>query len=571
MLFSAATSLRFWVSRSPALGRSRQLLVSCGLSLAATVAAIPALGAEVMTIAYGPLEVSVPLAELENYARTGKLTGELSRYRGLLSPEQQADLRQALNQRVDMSPTLVSQIAYSKTGDAVLKRLGSFIKSKDASNGLTALRATVVQAAASSEGLTLLNLMRKFPTREIQVDVASGVKLATEVTTLLAQGDRMVLAVEAEAQREMSQDAPVQSLADLRQSGPYRWDTYRLDLKDERTLGDFARNRQIPLDIYMPQGLKHGPASVVLFSHGIASDRNSLLYLAKHLASHGIAIAVPEHVGSNDAKFQQFFDGVGDPPEPREAIDRPLDLSFVLDHLTQLAQTDSRFRGKLNLDQVTAIGQSFGGYTVLALGGAELNFSSLNQACVAGEPRSFLNISLLLQCRIAELKGVSVKLADPRVKAVMAINPLTSQVFSQAGLEKVAVPTLVVASSGDFIVPPSEEQLRPFTWLKVPQRYLAVMRNATHFSVLEPPAPGDKALPLPANLGGPDIKLTQGYMAALSVAFVKHHGAGDPAFEPYLSASYAQRLSQPAVPLSLVKSISADELERAAKAVAGSD
>lgn len=543
----------------------RDALLSCGLSVTAALAAVPALGAEVMNIAYGPFEVSVPLEDLEHYARTGQLSGELSRYGGLFSPEQQADLRQALNQRVEMNPTLVSQIAYSKTGDIVLKRLGSFIKSNDSDNGLVALRATVVQAAASTEGLTLLNLIRKFPTREVDVDLQSGMQIATEVTALLAQGDRMVATIEAQAQQEASQTS-VQTPYDLRRPGAFRWEKTSLALRDESGSGSFARDRAVPLDIYMPQGLQGDPAPVALISHGIGSNRKTMAYLAKHLASHGIAVVIPEHVGSNSNKFKKFLDGIDGPPEPREAIDRPLDATFVLDHLEQLERTDSRFQGQIDLTRVTAIGQSFGGYTALALGGAELNFQSLNRSCVNGEPKSLLNFSLLLQCRVAEL-GSAPKLADPRIKGILAINPLTSKLFNRSGLEKVAVPTMIVSSSADFIVPPSEEQLQPFTWLKTPERYLVVMRNATHFSSLEPPAPGDEGLPLPAGLEGPDLSLTKGYTAALSLAFVKRHGAGEKAFAPYLSASYAQQLSGAAVPLSLVRTISSDELSQAARSV----
>ena len=518
-----------------------------------------------MNIAYGPFEVSVPIEELEHYARTGQLSGELSRYGGLFSPEQQADLRQALKQRVEMNPTLVSQIAYSKTGDIVLKRLGSFINSNDSDNGVVALRATVVQAAASPEGLTLLNLIRKFPTREVDVDMQSGMQIATEVTALLAQGDRMVATIEAQAQQEASQSS-VQTPYDLRRPGVFRWEKTSLALRDEGRVGNFVRDRAVPLDIYMPQGLQGDPAPVALISHGIGSNRKTMAYVAEHLASHGIAVVVPEHVGSNSDKFRKFLDGVDGPPEPQEAIDRPLDATFVLDHLEQLEQTDSRFRGQIDLTRVTAIGQSFGGYTALALGGAELNFPSLARACVNGEPKSFLNFSLLLQCRVAEL-GSAPKLADPRVKAVLAINPLTSKLFDRSGLGKVAVPTMVVSASSDFIVPPSEEQLQPFTWLKMRDRYLVVMRNATHFSTLEPPAPEDEGLPLPAGLEGPDLALTKSYTAALSLAFVKRHGAGDVAFDPYLSASYAQQLSGPAVPLSLVRTISSEELNQAARSV----
>ncbi len=546
-LGSVQRPVKAFLKISPRLWQGWRSPFPWGIGLLSMFAAIPALSAEVMTIVYGPIKFAVPVQELENYAKTGKLQGELSRYGGLVSAEQLDSLREALQQRVEMSPTLVSQLAYSKTGAVMLRRLGGVIKSSGSENGATALRATVVQAAASPEGLTLLNLLRKFPTREVQVDVNAGMGIAQEVEALFAEGDRLALAVEAEAQREATQVAApnFQALENLQLPGSSQWQSYEVDWQDE------SRDRPIPVDFYIPEGST--PAPLVLISHGIASNRHTLAYLAKHLVSHGIAVAVPEHVGSNNVKFQQFFDGVAGPPEPREALDRPLDAQFILNRLTQLEPTDPHFKGKINLDHVTVIGQSFGGYTALALGGAELNFSALNQACINGEPRSFLNLSLLLQCQVGELRSASVPLADPRIKAVLAVNPLTSKVFNQAGLAKVKVPTMIVSGSADFVVPPSEEQLRPFTWLMVRDRYLVLMRNATHFSTLAEPGPNEKALPIPSGLAGPDPKLTQRYLAALSVAFVKAYGAEQAQYKDYLNAAYAQYLSQPAVPLSLVR------------------
>jgi len=51
-------------------------------------------------------------------------------------------------------------------------------------------------------------------------------------------------------------------------------------------------------------------------------------------------------------------------------------------------------------------------------------------------------------------------------------------------------------------------------------------------------------------------------MKALSVAFFKTYIAGEPAYQPYLSASYAQAISQYTIPLSLVRSLTAEQLTR---------
>jgi predicted dienelactone hydrolase len=86
-------------------------------------------------------------------------------------------------------------------------------------------------------------------------------------------------------------------------------------------------------------------------------------------------VAVSEHPGSDAKQLQALLSGRADEvTSPREFIDRPLDVKYLLDELTRLSQSEPGFQERLNLQQVGVIGQSFGGYTVLALAGAKLNF-----------------------------------------------------------------------------------------------------------------------------------------------------------------------------------------------------
>ena len=62
--------------------------------------------------------------------------------------------------------------------------------------------------------------------------------------------------------------------------------------------------RQFEVDLYLPQNQSAAP--VVIISHGWGSAKESFAWLAQHLASHGFAVAVPQHIGS-DLKFQRLF------------------------------------------------------------------------------------------------------------------------------------------------------------------------------------------------------------------------------------------------------------------------
>lgn len=551
---------------SPCQGWWAGVMAGWGAIALVATSATSATSAETLSVTYGSIQAQVPVEEVELFAQTGQLTGELAQYGGLFPAAQRERFRAILQRTVPLDATLVSQLVYSPTGEIILDRLGQIIQEPNG-NGAAALGAGLVQAAASPEGLNLVSLLRQFPAPAVQLNGEVAVAMAEAVGQRLQERDRWVSAVEAQAaQAAQTQPLPPDATAQLTQPGKYTWQRLSFNWVDSSRPGESGSplGRAVPTDLYLPQpgnaqAAANQPVPLVLLSHGVASNRQILAYLAEHLASHGIVVAVPEHVGSNGSKFQRYFEGVAEPPTPREALDRPQDLSFILDQLTALQLADARIPDRLQVDRAVAIGQSFGGYTALALGGAELNLATLRQACQGGKPEDLLNLSLLLQCRLGELDNSIPALKDERVAAVLAVNPFTSRVFNPAGLGAMQVPLMVVAGGADFVVPAVEEQLAPFAGLTGANRYLALLRNGTHFSVLGEPAPEDKALPIAASVVGPHGDVAREYLEALSLAFVLRHGLGDRSYDAYLTPAYGQALSRPEMPLSVVQSLNQPE------------
>ena len=95
-------------------------------------------------------------------------------------------------------------------------------------------------------------------------------------------------------------------------------------------MSDRTRDRTFPVDLYLPLDQRLHP--VIVISHGLGADRTTLAYLAQHLASYGFVVALPEHPGSDWKEFQAFLEGQSDQLVPtREFLDRPLDVSYLLD------------------------------------------------------------------------------------------------------------------------------------------------------------------------------------------------------------------------------------------------
>ncbi|MGF1478734.1 MAG: alpha/beta hydrolase [Cyanophyceae cyanobacterium] len=502
-----------------------------------------ATGAETIYINYGPLEFSLPIEALEIYLEEGIVSPDLASYANLLNEQQLEQLREALITSADLSPVAVSQFLYSPQGEVLLRQVGEVVQTTARQSGFYALRSALILAAADEQGLTALNVLKKFPTQGIRINTGRGFEIFEDVNEVIVETGEITAVVQQESFDEVLAASVLNftDLPDLRQPGPIS------SRRQSFLITDARRNRRFPVDLYLPQLPETQQLPVVVISHGLGSDRSTFAYFARHLASYGYAVAVPEHPGSNTEQLEALLEGVANVvTPPRELIDRPLDITFLLNQL------ESLYGERLNLQQVGVIGQSFGGYTALALAGADLNFERLQTECQSLE--NALNLSLLLQCIALELPQAQYNLRDERIAAAIAINPLTSRVFGQEQLASIDIPVMIVSGSADAVTPALPEQIRPFTWLGTPDKYLVLMQGGTHFSTLDE-SESAGAVPIPAAAVGPAPELAQEYIQALGLAFFSTYTAGEPDYQIYLSASYAQSLSQEPLPLYLVRSL----------------
>jgi len=532
-------------------------VVGAAAILTTALTTLPAFGAERITFFYPPYgEFSLSIEALEVFAKSGKITKELKSYARRVDPEQLAQLRYLLLGRLPVTPTLVSQFTYSPVGQKVLQRLGGLIETDSRLNGFYALRSSLILSAADSQqGLTILNVLRKFPSPSIRLNLERSRQLTREFSNLLRERDIVVAAVrQLAAEAATASEADFSKQRDLRLSGPFSWQKQTLNFNDR------PRDRTLSVELYLPRGNQQA-APLVVISHGAGEDQTSFTYLAQHLSSYGFAVAVIEHPGSDSKRFGRYFSGLAGPPEPVELINQPLEVKYVLDELQQL-KTTGKLHGEINLQQVGVIGHSLGGFAALAVAGATIN-PQLTRDCSNDQ---FLNISILVQCRAAELPSTAYSLQDKRVKAVIAVNPVTSTILGQSGLSKIQVPVMLVAGSADIVTPVVPEQVRPFTWLTTPYKYLVLIENATHFSTVGELAPSNTVLPVPAALVGPNPAIARRYLSVLSVAFFATHIANRPEYRSYLSPAYAKFVSLPPLDLSLVQSFTANQLAEILKA-----
>jgi len=534
---SRCTQPRTRVKSRGLIQKLKQSIFLFGVAISWGIAT-PLNAAERVTLQLGPFQQSVEIADLEEWAQTGQLPPSLKPYRSLLTPQ----VQQVLNRRLQLDPNLaekfINDLLLSKDGTRLLDQIGAVLPD----SSLDQLKAALFLAARQANGLSVLSFLRAYPEETVTINASSAIAIVLQMNLPYLQSQVVNPILEQEL---TVADTPTFTAEfDPTVTG------YQYVRERTLRLRDRDRDRSIPVDVYWV-GNTSGP--LVVLSHGFGSDRKFLTYLARHLASNGLTVVAIEHPGSNFSWLSgvSLRSSIGEVLPASEFIDRPKDVSFVLDRLARINQGYGSLRGKLNTDQVTVIGHSLGGYTALALAGGELNLEELREFC---QKRSPLERSPAdwFQCAATDLQDNNVQLRDRRVVQVMALNAVTGHLFGSTGLEGVEVPTLLLTGTDDAITPSLEHQLRAFDQLSG-SKYLMVAMGGTHLSVTDRSSLNDAVTSstLVRELTDKEAEPLRRLFRGVSLAFIKQLTPEAQRYKPFLTPAYAQSLSTPSLSLRL--------------------
>ncbi len=498
----------------------------------------PASAAEHLILRLGPLERAVAIADLEEFAETGELSSVLKPYSKLLTPQVQQVLTRQLHINPNLTEKFINDLLSSADSPQILEKIGSALPD----SSLEELKEALFLAGRESEGLSIVGFLQAYPQQNVTVNASSAIAIALQLNASQLQSKAIGPILEQELSIE--DQGEFRSSFDPTAGGSqYVWER-TLRLRDQK------RERSIIVDLYWARK-SQGP--LVILSHGFASDRKFLTYLARHLASHGITVAAIEHPGSNYTWIDQASLGKepGDLLPASEFIERPQDVSFVLDRLTRINRRYGSLQGKFNTQQVSVIGHSLGGYTALALAGGELDLETLRQFCKNRSP--FIQSPAdWFQCAAASLPDGRVELQDKRVVQVIAFNTVTGHLFGKDGLAQVTTPTLILTGTEDIITPSLNHQLRAFAHLGG-SKYLVSAIGGTHLSVTDQGNLNDALArsTLVKEQIGKEAEPLRKLVRGVSLAFIKQLTPEAEIYQPFLTPAYTQSLSNSTITLRL--------------------
>lgn len=249
----------------------------------------------------------------------------------------------------------------------------------------------------------------------------------------------------------------------------------------DREWRDGIRDRVVPARLYLPESSAAERFPVVVFSHGLWAGRQNYRYFARHLASHGYVVILPQHSGSDTGALfcltcdlALVTDWILDNPtaggpmsegdrkllqssiaDPANLVNRPLDVSFVIDQLSK----DPALTASADSSRVGVAGHSFGAYTSMAVAGMLVDLPPEH----GGADRSF---------------------RDPRVTASLAMSPQGpgTMGISDGAWSGFAVPGMFLTGSADYGTGEAAEQWRrtAFDQIAGLERYLVTLKHAGH-------------------------------------------------------------------------------------------
>lgn len=219
--------------------------------------------------------------------------------------------------------------------------------------------------------------------------------------------------------------------------------------------------------------LRDGTFPLVIISHGAGGNAGQFGWIASKLAASGYVVALPNHPGttSRNASAEAAV----------RVWERPQDVSAVIDHISENPE-DYPY---IDLENISVLGFSAGGYTALAVSGARVDPDRLQSFCDAGD-HGMSDCAFLSRFGIdlhqMDLTPAGQDLRDVRVKTGVIVDPGIISTITKESLSQIDIPLLVINLGTNDSVPSGVHALQAAR--QIPNAQHVFVPDTTHFSFL---------------------------------------------------------------------------------------
>jgi len=265
---------------------------------------------------------------------------------------------------------------------------------------------------------------------------------------------------------------------------------------------------------------KAGKHPVVIFSHGSGGNGINTGWMGKALADQGIIMIAPNHPGTTSRDSH--------PEDTVKTWERPQDISSLIDQLPKL------FAGDMQADtsRIGAVGFSLGGYSVLALAGAQISKAAFIEHCDRSMGKGLNECAWITKAGLhlndTDQERFEQSNKDPRIATVVSIDPGLAAAFTPQSLKAMKRPVKIINLGSEGTIYAGVDG-KPVA-ADIPNAKYHTVDKAWHFSFLGTCTPigaeiliAEKDDPICDEKGGRDRADIHKEIANETVSFIKQH------------------------------------------------
>lgn len=218
---------------------------------------------------------------------------------------------------------------------------------------------------------------------------------------------------------------------------------------------------------------REGQFPSVRISHGSGRNAGQFGWIASGLAAAVYVVLLPNHPGTTT--------GNASAEQAVRVWERPANIAAVVDEIT--ANPDKY--PFIDLNRLATLGFSAGGYTAMAVSGAQLDSDALQQFCDHSD-HGMSDCAFLARARINlltfDMSPASQNHHDARIPAAAIIDPGIVETMAAQSLSAIDIPMLII-NLGDEDAVPAGVYDRPAADLIATSQY-QIVPDTIHFSFL---------------------------------------------------------------------------------------
>lgn len=158
--------------------RLKQGLTLASFLLICQVLTPPSLAAETVAVRYGLFTQSVSIADLRQYAETGKASIALQDFLRYLNRDDRTALRSALQTSIPVNLIALDRVLNAATGERFLRQLAQADDRQDTA-GVQALRAAFILGIKSDQ-INILDALEAYPNRRLTINLPKALQVLAE-------------------------------------------------------------------------------------------------------------------------------------------------------------------------------------------------------------------------------------------------------------------------------------------------------------------------------------------------------------------------------------------------------